>query len=302
MLKSAVVLIVLAIAFTVAPFLYNNESLLFTMMAFMALAQGLNVLYGFTGYLPFGYVGFFGAGAYGTALAVLFWHVPPVPAVLLGGLLAVAVGIVLGPLLRLSGAYFSIANLAAAEALYQIVANPDLVSVTQGPYGIKLSSIFAPTLSYVVLLMVLLIATAITLWLRRSDFGMALNAIRQDPVSAAAAGVNVVQARLFAWLLSALIAGLAGGVYGWHISVFYPSSVFTLQISIFAIVFVLFGGAGTVLGPLVGTALLYGLYAAIGISVPQYFQFLYGALIVALVLFLPDGLASLATRGGLRVL
>lgn len=302
MLKSAMVLIVLAIAFIVAPFLYNNESLLFTMMAFMALAQGLNVLYGFTGYLPFGYVGFFGVGAYGTALAVLFWHVPPVPAVLLGGLLAVAVGIVLGPLLRLSGAYFSIANLAAAEALYQIVANPDLVSITQGPYGIKLSSIFAPTLSYAVLLVVLLIATAITLWLRRSAFGMALNAIRQDPVSAAAAGVNVVEARLFAWLLSALIAGLAGGVYGWHISVFYPNSVFTLQISIFAIVFVLFGGAGTVLGPLVGTALLYGLYAAIGISVPQYFQFLYGALIVALVLFLPDGLASLATRRGLRVL
>lgn len=302
MLKSAATLVVLALIFALAPLVYNNQSLLFTMMAFMALAQGLNILYGFTGYLPFGYVGFFGAGAYGAALAVLFGHVPPVLAVIIGGLVAVAVGVILGPLLRLSGAYFSIANLAAAEALEQIVGNPDLVSITHGPYGIKLDAIFAPRLSYFVLLIVLLFATGITLWLRRSHTGMALNAIRQDPVSAAAAGVDVVRMRLLAWLLSAFIAGLAGAAYGWHISVFYPDTVFTLQISVFAIVFVLFGGPGTVVGPLVGAALLYGLYAGIGITIPQYFQFIYGALIVALVLFLPDGLASLVARRGARVL
>ncbi|MGH6990837.1 MAG: branched-chain amino acid ABC transporter permease [Stellaceae bacterium] len=302
MLKSAATLIVLAIVFVVLPHFYSNQSLLFTMMAFMALAQGLNILYGFTGYLPFGYVGFFGAGAYGAALAVIFGHVPPILAVVIGGLVAVAVGVILGPLLRLSGAYFSIANLAAAEALEQIVGNPDLTAVTKGPYGIKLSSIFAPLLSYYVLLVILLVATAIALWLRRSHIGMALNAIRQDPVSAAAAGVNVVSMRLLAWLLSAFIAGLAGAAYGWHISVFYPDTVFTLQISVFAIVFVLFGGPGTVIGPLVGAAVLYGLYAGIGITIPQYFQFLYGALIVALVLFLPDGLASLISRRGARVL
>ena len=115
------------------------------------------------------------------------------------------------------------------------------------------------------------------------------------------AGVSVVRVRTIAWLISALIAGLSGGLFAWQISVFYPETVFDLSISIFAIVFTLFGGAGTLLGPIAGVLVLYGIYNAIGITVPQYFQFIYGALIVGLVLFLPNGLASLLTRRGIRV-
>ncbi|MHB9051003.1 MAG: branched-chain amino acid ABC transporter permease, partial [Thiomonas delicata] len=83
--------------------------------------------------------------------------------------------------------------------------------------------------------------------------------------------------------------------------VFYPVAVFTLQISVFAIVFSLFGGVGTVVGPIVGAAVLYTLYSAIGISTPQYFQLVYGLLIVLLVLFLPGGILSLFSRRGIRV-
>jgi len=128
-----------------------------------------------------------------------------------------------------------------------------------------------------------------------------LRAMNQDPVSAAMAGIDVVRNRLIVWLISAAIAGLAGGAYAWNISVFYPDAVFTLQISVFAIVFALFGGVGTVIGPLVGAALLYVLYSAIGISAPQYFELLYGLLIVLLVLFLPNGMLSILTRRGVRV-
>lgn len=300
--QGAVVLIVLAVVFGLAPRFYGNESLLFMLMAYVALAQGLNIAYGFTGYLPFGYAGFFGAGAYGAALLVILLHWPPVLAVLGGGVVALLIGLILAPLLRLSGAYFSIANLAAAEVLYYIVSNPNLTPVTQGPYGIKLTAIFNPALSYAVLLVVMLLACAAVIYLRVSNLGLALLAINQDPVSAGTAGVNVVRGRLIAWLLSALIAGLVGGAFAWHISVFYPETVFSLQISVFAIVFVLFGGAGTVIGPTIGAILLYGLYNFIGISTPEYFQLLYGLLIVALVLFLPRGLVSLLQRGGHRVL
>ena len=125
--------------------------------------------------------------------------------------------------------------------------------------------------------------------------------MKQDPTSAAMAGIDVVRERLIVWLVSALVAGLAGGVYAWNLSVFYPDAVFTLQISVFAIVFALFGGVGTVIGPIVGAAVLYTLYSAIGISSPQYFQLIYGALIVLLVLFLPGGILSLFTRRGIRV-
>lgn len=302
LLQGAAVLVVLALLFGLAPLVYGNVSLLFMMMAYVALAHGLNVAYGFTGYLPFGYAGFFGAGAYGAALLVLFWHWPPLLAVLGGGAVAVLIGLILAPLLRLSGAYFSIANLAAAEVLYYVVSNPNLTPVTQGPYGIKLTAIFNPTASYVTLFVIMLLATAVVIYLRVSRLGLALQAINQDPVSAETAGINVVRGRLIAWLLSALIAGLVGGVFGWNISVFYPETVFSLQISVFAIVFVLFGGAGTVIGPAVGALLLYGLYNFIGISTPEYFQLLYGLLIVALVLFLPRGLVSLLQRGGRHVL
>ena len=116
------------------------------------------------------------------------------------------------------------------------------------------------------------------------------------------AGINVVRGRLIVWLLSAAIAGLAGGVYAWSLSVFYPDAVFTLQISVFAIVFALFGGVGTVIGPVVGAIVLDALYNGVGISTPQYFEFIYGALIVLLVLFLPNGVMSLLTRRGVRVI
>lgn len=302
MRSPVVLLIVLAVAFMVAPHLYNNQSILFTMMVFMALAQGLNLLYGFTGYLPFGYVGFFGTGAYVTAGLVSFTGLPVLLCVIGGGLGAIIIGLILGPLLRLSGAYFSIANLAASQVIYFVVANQALQPVTGGPYGVKIEQVFAPRASYITMLVILLIATAIAAYFRRSRFGLGLRAMKEDPISAGLAGVNVVQGRLIVWLASAGVAGLVGGAYAWNLSVFYPDAVFTLQISVFAIVFALFGGVGTVIGPLLGGAILYAFYAAIGVSAPQYFELLYGLLIVLLVLFLPNGLLSLLTRRHINVL
>src|SRR5579859_5275456 len=98
-------------ALAVLPLVYSNQLLLFNFIVFMTLAQGVNVIYGFTGYLPFGYVGFFGTGAYGFSLMVMHLQAPPLLALLVAGLAAVMLGLLLTPLFRLSGAYFSIANL-----------------------------------------------------------------------------------------------------------------------------------------------------------------------------------------------
>ncbi len=280
---------------------YANELLLFNFIMYITLAQGLNVIYGFTGYLPFGYVGFYGAGAYGFALAVMHLHVGPLPAMLCAAIAAVILGVILIPLLRLSGAYFAIATLAAAQATYEVVANPTLQDITKGPYGVSLSNVFAPAFSYYVGLAVMGATLLVVVFLRNSRFGLSLQAIREDPVSAEMAGISVVRGRIIAWLLSALIAGLVGGSFAWHISVFYPDSAFDLGVSIFAVVFTLFGGITTLTGPLLGVLILYGVYNWIGISVPQYFQLIYGALIMVLVLFLPNGLVSLLTSRGVRV-
>jgi branched-chain amino acid transport system permease protein len=289
------------VAMAVLPGVYSNDLLLFNFVMFLTLSQGLNIIYGFTGYLPFGYVGFFGAGAYGFAIAVMNYGASPMVAIGCGAAAAVALGLVLIPLMRLSGAYFAIANLAAAQAVYQVVSNPALENITKGPYGVSLSGVFAPRLSYNVAVVIMAATFGVVVWLRNSRFGLALQAIREDPVSAAMAGVAVARFRTVAWLLSALVAGLVGGVFAWHISVFYPDTAFDISISIFATVFTLFGGATTLTGPILGVLLLYGVYNTIGITVPQYFQLIYGSLIVGLVLFLPNGLVSLLSRRGIRV-
>jgi branched-chain amino acid transport system permease protein len=283
------------------PLVYGNQLLLFNFIVFLTMAQGVNILYGFTGYLPFGYVGFFGAGAYGFSLAVMHLQALPLAAMGCAAAAALLLALLLTPLLRLSGAYFAIASLAAAQAVAQIVANPNLTEITRGPYGISLSGVFDPDLSYGVAVVILAATIGVVITLRNSRFGLALQAIREDPVTASMSGINVVRGRTIAWLLSALAAGLTGGVFAWHVSVFYPETVFSPEFSIFAIVFALFGGIATISGPILGVLILYGFYNAIGISAPQYFQLTYGLLIMALVLFLPNGLVSLAQKWGIDV-
>jgi branched-chain amino acid transport system permease protein len=297
---SFIVLPLIAI-FAVLPGVYQNHLLLFNFVIFLILAQGVNIIYGFTGYLPFGYVGFFGAGAYGFAIMVMQAHATAPAAVVVAGLVGVALGLLLTPLLRLSGAYFAIANMAASLAVLHFVANPALESITRGPYGVSLTGTFNPTLAYAAALVMLALTLGIVVFLKNSSFGLALQAVREDAVSASMAGVNVVRMRVIAWLASALVAGLAGGVYAWYVSVFFPDDVFSANFSIFAIVFALFGGVATILGPIIGVIALYGVYNLIGFTTPQYFQLIYGLLIMVLVLFLPAGLASLATRRGWHV-
>lgn len=295
-LSDAASVLLPCIVFLILLSTYSNELLLVNILTYAILAQGINIIYGFTGYLPFGYVGFFGAGAYGASLAVVHLGVGAWLAVVLGGCAGVLLALLLSPLLRLTGAYFAIASLAAAEAVYYVISNPSLTGITKGPYGIDLTGIYNPTQSYWALVVILGIALATVVFLRRSRFGLALRAIRSDSLSAEVAGVHVVRDRALAWAVSGLLAGLAGGAFAWAISVFYPETVFDLTISIFAIVFALFGGMGTIWGPLLGTVVLYGLYNYIGVSQPQYFQLIYGLLIVALVLFLPDGVMALIPR------
>jgi branched-chain amino acid transport system permease protein len=291
----------LLVVFAVLPGVYQNHLLLFNFVIFLILAQGVNIIYGFTGYLPFGYVGFFGAGAYGFAVMVMHFQAPAVAAVLVAGVVGVVVGLLLTPLLRLSGAYFAIANLAASLAVLHLIANPALEPITRGPYGVALSGTFNPTHAYAAAIVVLALTLGAVVFLKNSRFGLALQAVREDSVSAAMAGVNVVRMRIIAWLTSALVAGLAGGVYAWYVSVFYPDNVFSGEFSIFAIVFALFGGVASISGPIVGVIILYGIYNLIGFTTPQYFQLIYGLLIMGLVLFLPAGLVSLATRRGWHV-
>lgn len=288
---SAILLPVIALA--ILPAVYSNYALLVNVAVFIVLAQGINVVYGFTGYLPFGYVGVFGVGAYASSLAILDLHVPPLMALLIGGVAGILLGAILLPLFRLSGAYFAIATLAASVVLENLISNPSLIRITKGPYGISLVNVYNQAASYVSAIILVGIATAVVVVVKRSRFGLVLRAIRSDPESALMAGINVSIMRSYAWLIAAALAGLSGATFAWSISVFYPNSVFNITKSVFVIVFAFFGGMGSAWGPIVGTGVLYGLYSAVGLSAPSVFQLMYGAVIVAVVLFFPGGCAGL---------
>ncbi|MDT7949940.1 MAG: branched-chain amino acid ABC transporter permease [Acetobacteraceae bacterium] len=293
-LRDVLLIIVPLLAlFTVLPFVYDNGLLLLNFVVFLVLAQGLNLTYGFSGYLPFGYVGFFGAGAYGFSMLIMLAGAPSLLAIAGGGVAAGLVGLLLAPLLRLQGAYFGLASLAASEALLHLIANPNLQDATGGPYGVRLHATYAPKLTYGLALGVLAVTMGLVAYLRHSRFGLQLQAARDNPVAASMAGIDIVRGRLLVWLASAVAAGLIGAIFAWRASTFFPEAVFDLNFSIFAIVFTLFGGAGTLGGPVVGVLLLYGLYNYIGVSAPQYFQLAFGLLIMGLVLFFPQGLAAI---------
>ena len=218
---------------------------------FLTLAQGVNILYGFTGYLPFGYVGFFGAGAYGFSIAgdapdrrrrSRHSSRPAPPPVALGLLLDAAAQTIRRILLdrqsrgiaRRACRSFPTQTSKILRAVPTASASAEC-SIRRSPMPWR-SSILAATLLFVA-------------YLRSSNFGLALQAIREDLFSASMAGIDVVRARMIAWLACALVAGFVGGVFAWYVSVFFPETVFGAEFSIFAIVFALFGGTSTLLGP-----------------------------------------------------
>lgn len=285
----------LAVLFFAGPSVYNNQAFFLSTAVFMILALGLNLIYGFTGYLPFGYAVFVGMGAYGFAMGIKF-GMPIYLAFLFSIFLSVVLAVVLLPLFRLRSHYFSIATLAAFEAVYYLVGSDYAKSYTGGPYGITLANVYQPGTIYIIAFLSLAFAVFVNAWVRGSRMGLALRAIRDNPLSASMDGVNVPVTRGLDWLLSALIAGLAGTIYGWYISFFYPETVFSLTFSLFVITFVIFGGMGTLVGPVIGVVTLYSLYDVVGISYPYYFDMIFGVLLVLLILFLPGGLSQVVER------
>jgi len=275
-----------------------NQLLVLNFLIFGILAVGINLSYGFINYVPFGYAGVFGIGAYALGISITLMHVSSIVGVLIGGVAGMICGLVLLPLLRLRGAYFAVATLAAAELLHKIVANPILAEWTQGPYGLDLHLAGHSSLGLYLSFFLLLGGIIFTVFLRASIFGRSLLAAKDNPLSAQAAGIPVYGGRMIIWLVSSVIAGLAGAIYALNVKFFYPDTVFDLSFSLFPLIFAILGGVGTAVGPLVGTLLLYGLYTLIGLKMPDVFQLLFGVVVIIVMLSLPGGLVGWVRKRG----
>ncbi|MBI2368981.1 MAG: branched-chain amino acid ABC transporter permease [Deltaproteobacteria bacterium] len=283
-------LLVLA-ALAIMPFFVTSYIVSFTIQTFMwvALAGSWNLISGFTGYVSFGHVAFFGTGAYTGALLISKAGWPWLPAGLAGSVTAAALALLIGyPCLRLKGPYFAIAMLGLNEVVRALISYFE--DFTGGGSGISLPPILSIEPVYYAMGLSAVSVTLLTYVIITSQFGLRLLSIREDEIAAEAMGINTARLKLYAFLLSAVFPGIVGGFYAWYASHIEPLGTFPLLTTITMIIMCLFGGKGTVWGPVLGAVLLSVFQELVWARFLFVHQALFGALIVAVVLLLPKGI------------
>jgi branched-chain amino acid transport system permease protein len=270
-----------------------------TVLMFIGLAAAWNLIGGYAGYASFGQVGFFGLGAYTTAVAMVhgrlsFWVTLPVAAAV-AGVFAALVGF---PLLRLKGHYFAVATLGVAEGLREIVINTP--NLTGGGAGITLPSVGADAPTrwlgndgfYVLYLVLAALVVAVGGLVAVSRGGYALRAIHQDEDAAAAMGVNTTRAKTLAFAGSAALTGAIGAAYAFQQVTIFPDRLFDVNITVLMVVMVVLGGSGTVAGPVLGAiAIAYG-SEWLRQHTTRWHTFVLGGLIIVAVVLMPQGVVN----------
>ena len=258
------------------------------------LAQSWNIIGGYAGYASFGNSVFYGLGSYGTAIAMVQWHLPFGVGLALGAVLAVAFAVVLGlPVLRLRGHYFAICTLALAEVMIAIVSNVDIAGRNT---GLVLPLLRGDALFYEMAFGLLVLTTLAVLWIARSRFGYGLMSIRENEEAAAVLGVDTTLYKVLAFALSGFFAALAGGIHAYWITFLDPVSAFDIGLNVKMIIMAVFGGPGSTLGPVVGAFLLSGISEVLSTEISNLAGLFFGVVIVIAVVFMPRGLADLGRR------
>lgn len=297
---AAIGLAVVAVLMVGSPLLYaSQQRVMAGVFMFVVLASAWNIIGGFTGYPSFGNVAFFGIGGYTTAVLMAkagwsYW-----PTIVVAGVFGAGFAALVGlPLLRLKGHYFAIAMLGVAEGMREIVTNlPDL---TGGGAGITVPAVgSAATTAYLgndgfyFAFLILATFTVAVVWaVSRSRFGYSLRAIHQDEDAAAAMGINTTRAKVLALTLSGFLTSLAGSMYAFQQVTIYPQRLFDVGITVLMVVMAVIGGSGTVIGPVIGAVSLQFLSEYLRVSFTTGHQFIFGAIIVVAVIFLPQGVAG----------
>jgi branched-chain amino acid transport system permease protein len=258
------------------------------------LAQGWNIIGGYAGYASFGNSVFYGLGSYGVAISMVQWHLPFGVGLVFGVVLAIVFAVLLGiPVLRLKGHYFAIATLALSQVMTAIVSNVRLAGQN---IGLVLPPLNNDPLFYELSLGLLVIATLTIFWLTRSRFGFGLIAIRENEEGAAVMGVNTTLYKVIAFTLSGIFSALAGGIHAYWITFLDPESAFDISLNVKMIIMAVFGGPGTIFGPIVGALSLSAISEFLSSEVTSIAGLFFGVVIVAAVVIMPRGLADMMRR------
>jgi branched-chain amino acid transport system permease protein len=294
-----ILLVVAAVA--VFPIVTDSASLreeMFLILMLVILASSINIIMGYTGYVSFGHIVFFGLGGYIAFFLMLNLSMNFVIAALIGAagtsLFAFLLGI---PVLRLRGAYFALATIGVNEAVRSFVTNFE-------PFGGGIGMFFnyeiynayggaknALWFAYYAIVIVALATIATSFALKKSKFGLALFAIREDQDAAQVIGIDPARAKVITYTISAFFPALAGAIFFFKNGIIEPGPAFDLLRSIEGLVMVMLGGYGTVTGPIVG-ALVYERLRSFLITNPTFSNlhlFIAGVLLLVIVLFVTAG-------------
>jgi len=274
-------------------------STLGTVFLYIVLTQAWNILGGYGGYLNFGMVTFFGVGAYASAVLFQYWELSPFLTAPIAGVASAILGVLIGiPTLRIRGAYFALVTMIITFAAQILVLD---LPFTQGALGIylqplRLTPVGVERLFYLLFLSCAVMATILVYAIEHSNFGWALVAIREDEDAAAAMGINTALYKTAAFALSGAFAGLTGGVFAYWITFIDPEGVFRVIVTIQMIIMAVFGGMGTVVGPLLGALVLATVSEVLSTQLVSLAELFNGVIVILVVLFMPKGLADVIRK------
>lgn len=275
-------------------------SFLFMVYLYIILAESWNLIGGFTGYLSFGHVAFFGIGTYTSAL--LFQKVglsPFIGALPAGAMAAIAAWVIGYPCLRLRGPYFAVVTLCFAFIMDLMVKNWAFVGGSEGIHLrlIQMEIQFSRSIFYEIFFGLTLITVLLVRKVQHSKFGVGLASIREDENVAQTLCIHTSNLKLKAFILSAFFPGVAGGIYAYYISYIHPDVVFDINISILIVLMALFGGGASWVGPLIGAGTLSIVNELLSTFIkPEIARIVYGSMFMAVIIFMPDGIVAIVKK------
>ena len=297
------ILLLLAIVAAI-PIVTNNPSLreeLFLVFMLVTLASSINIIMGYTGYVSFGHIVFFGIGGYIAFWLMQSFGVHVLVAAVAGALPAALIAALIGiPILRLRGAYFALATIGINEAMRSFVTNFEPFGGAVGMFfNFSIYSTYggardAAQLAYYAMAAIAIGTIVASYAIKRSKFGLALMAIREDQDVAMVVGIDPARAKVIAYVISAFFPALAGAIFFFKNGIIEPGQAFDLLRSIESLVMVVLGGIGTVAGPIVGAAAYEWLrgFLITNPTLANFQLFLAGLLLLIVVLFVSAGLVG----------
>jgi branched-chain amino acid transport system permease protein len=299
--------VLLAVGIAYPAIFPNNLTIAISVLLFAGWATSWDLLGGWNGQVSLGHASFVGLGAYFVAIGQSQFGLAPWWTMAMAAAFAAILGYFWGWLtFSLRGPYFSLSTIAVAEILRLIAINEEwlsggatgvFIATLPEPFGIDL---FSRTAQFYMALAFAAVVIATVIVISRARFGYQLRAVREDEDSAMAAGIDPTATKLKAFMLSAALTSIGGGIYGIVLAFIEPHVIFALLLSVQIALTAIIGGRGTIWGPAVGALVLIGAGEMFRTTFAEANMLIYGILILVVVLFVPRGIVGELARRRIR--